>query len=196
MGGQGSGGWNLKYEYTTGDMCRLDVNRLRKQGCFERPSQSQLTWSMNGIVQLDLKARFEKGILHLRDATASGSPDSDNYRQPIEVITRTPAVGGQTKLFKCPCCYKARAHLYLHDPFFICRECAGLTYQSRRERNPLRAFRRWDKLSEKLGGIGMDQWYCAKRPKGMHQTTFERLKQEIHEVESYIDREAWRSFRR
>ena len=37
MGGQGSGGWNLKYEYTTGDMCRLDINRLREQGCFEWP---------------------------------------------------------------------------------------------------------------------------------------------------------------
>ena len=104
MGGQGSGGWNLKYEHTTGDMCRLDINRLRKQGCFEWPFRSQITWSMNGIVQLDLKVRNEKGILHLRDATASGSTDSDIYRQRIEVIIRTPEVGGQTKLFKCPCC--------------------------------------------------------------------------------------------
>lgn len=196
MGGQGSGGWNLKHQYTTDDMCRLDLNWLRTKGYFDWPFERKVTWSMNGIVQLDLKVRYEKGILHLRDATASGSPDSDRYRQQIEVITRTPAVGGQTKLFKCPCCYKARVHLYLHDPFFICRECAGLTYKSKRERNPVRAFRRWDKLSKKLGGIKMDQWCCAQKPKGMHQKTFERLKQEIHEVESYIEREAWRSFRR
>lgn len=148
MGGQGSGGWNLKYEWTIDDLSRLNINRLREQGCFEWPFRSRITWSTNGIVQLDLKVRYEKGILHLRDATARGCPHHDRYRQQIEVITRTPAVGGQTKLFKCPCCHKARAHLYLYAPFFICRECAGLTYKSRRERNPPRAFRRWEKLSK------------------------------------------------
>jgi len=84
MGGQGSGGWNLKYEYTTDDMCRLDVNWLRKNGFFDWPFQRQITWSTNGMVQLDLKVRYEKGFLHLRDATASGSRDSDHYRQQPE----------------------------------------------------------------------------------------------------------------
>ena len=195
MGGQGSGGWNLKYQYTTGEKCRLDVNSLRKEGYFDWPFPRQITWSTNGIVQLDLSVRYQTGTLYLRDATASGCHDADRYRQQIELITRAQAVGGQTKLFQCPCCYKARAHLYLHDPFFICRECAGLTYKSRRERNPRRAFRKWDKLSKRLGGIGMDEWYWAQKPKGMHKKTFERLKQEVSQLESYLEREVIKSIR-
>lgn len=196
MGGQGSGGWNLKYEYTTADTYRLDIHQLRKRGFTEWPFQQQITWTTNGMVQLDLKIRYTNGILYLSDATASRKPDSDCYKQQIEVITRAPTVGGQTKLFKCPCCHKARVHLYLNDPFFMCRECARLTYKSRRERDPVRAFRKWNKLSKKLGGIGLDEWYCAKRPKGMHKSTFERLQAEISQIESYLNREMRKSLRR
>ena len=196
MGGQGSGGWNLKYEHTTDDVLRLDLTSLRRKGCFDWPFHCRLTWSINGIVQLDLSALYKERALHLCDATAGKNPDADPYRQRIDFVTRTPTVGGLTMLFKCPCCYKARAHLYLHDPFFICRECAGVTYKSRRESNPIRAFRKWEKLSKKLGSIKMDQWYFAPRPKGMHQKTFDRLKQEISQVEAYIEQETWKSLRR
>lgn len=186
MGGQGSGGWNLKYEYTTSDLFRLDVNQLREQGYFDWPFQRQMTWSTNGIVQLDLKVRYERGMLHLRDATTLREPEADPFAQEIELASRTSAVGGETALFKCPRCHSVRAHLYLYHTVFICRECAGLTYRSRRERKSTRAFRKWTKLSKMLGGIKMDEWYSAPRPKGMHNRTFERLKIEISEIENDI----------
>ena len=92
---------------------------------------------------------------------------------------RTPcARGGSRVWFRCPTTYCARlvAILYLGGSgIFACRDCYQLAYPSQRESEHDRLARQADKLRERL------QWEpgmlngSGGRPKGMHQTTFERL---------------------
>lgn len=60
MGGCGSGGWNLKYDLTTDEVRRLNVHELRRLGYFRPGATRKITWSMNGLVQLELAFRFDR----------------------------------------------------------------------------------------------------------------------------------------
>ena len=187
MGGQGSGGWNRKYDSTTDDAIKLDIADLKKAGLCASPSTRKLTWSANGMLKLDLKVRREGSTISINDATYRGDLRFDDYRQKIELLERTTKKGGSFHLFKCPYCYKARRHLYLSEFFFICRTCAKLTYKSRRENCDLRLFRAWEKVSKKLGGIKFDEHWTMRKPKGMHAETFQELKQKISRLEHQIE---------
>ena len=103
---------------------------------------------------------------------------------------------GGANLFQCPRCGTARWHLYIPRFRLICRDCAGLTYKSRREPNGMKLWREWDKISARLGGVRFDECYGMAKPKGMHSTTFESLRLRLFRIERVIERELHHSFRR
>ncbi len=62
--------------------------------------------------------------------------------------------------------------------YFWCRHCYGLAYSSQREGIPDRMMRKARKIRERLkasDNLTMPIW---RRPKGMHQKTFDRLRME------------------
>ena len=62
--------------------------------------------------------------------------------------------------------------------YFWCRHCHGLAYSSQRESRPDRLMRKARKIRERLkasDNLTMPIW---RRPKGMHQKTFDRLRME------------------
>ena len=73
--------------------------------------------------------------------------------------------------------------LYGAQEFFLCRQCSGLTYQSQRENELDRAYRRMNKLRAKAGADpGLAASYPG-RPKGRWRRTHRRLADEAQAVE-------------
>lgn len=188
MGGVGSGGWNKKYAGTIDETLRIDAVWLHRQGILKARKPRTVTWSSNGLALLELSFTRSDNTLAVKDATAEGSHYPDGLAQGIVLNEQPRNVGGHATLFICPSCGAARQHLYLPQNRFICRDCAGLTYKVRREREIDRAFRRWDKASVKLGRVSWEGWCGLKRPKGMHKRTYDALSEQLRMEETTVNR--------
>jgi hypothetical protein len=95
----------------------------------------------------------------------------DVRRDVAETLTmvNTPcAFGGARPWFKCPCCARRVAMLYLRGGRFACRQCKRVAYCSQSEDALDRLWRRQHKIEKRLA----PNW---QRPKGMRQRTYERL---------------------
>ena len=75
----------------------------------------------------------------------------------------------------------------------LCRSCAGLTYVSQRQPPYTRKFARLEAARKRLGAdVGL-RYPPPPKPKGMHWSTYERLRRELVEAESdYYDEVALR----
>jgi hypothetical protein len=78
--------------------------------------------------------------------------------------------GGERPWFICAGaeCDQRVAILYGPRPYFLCRHCYDLSYHSQREDKMHWAFRRAQKIRERLGGSANMAKPFPERPKGMH----------------------------
>lgn len=76
--------------------------------------------------------------------------------------------GGWRQWFRCSCCERRVALLYLRWGRFACRTCQRVVYASQSEDELARTWRKQSRLEARLG----DHW---SRPKGMRLRTYERL---------------------
>ena len=97
-----------------------------------------------------------------------------SYSYSIQLATTEPHYGGSRHWFKCPSCNNRVSVLYCAGTY-VCRRCIGACYGSQlqqpidRQFNRLRAIRTRLKWQDGIAhGVG-------DRPKGMHQSTFQKL---------------------
>ncbi len=178
MGGFGSGrGQGGKC--TTSDMRALDIRRLQRDGLLTPARSFNWQWSINGekVAEINICVDTCCVILNYRSRSNGGE------WQPIEypvTLEWTPChLGGQRVWFRCPAkgCGRRVAILF-GGSIFACRYCHKLAYQCQRETDDDRAMRRADTIRRRLGweaGIANRE---GDKPKGMHLSTFERLKAE------------------
>ena len=107
------------------------------------------------------------------------SHNGRSYHVPLE-RSRCP-FGCARAWFRCPGCGRRCAILYLRTGYFACRRCQALVYPSQRERFSWRAFRRRDRIIERLGGNG--GLIPVVKPAGMWWRTFDRLQVLAREAE-------------
>lgn len=100
--------------------------------------------------------------------------------------------GGQRPWFLCPglvngqACGRRVAILYSEGPYFWCRQCHELAYDSQRETREERLRRRGEKIRRRLGGsLGSDDPAPSKPPR-MHWRTYWRLHEQLRSVESEV----------
>ncbi len=178
MGGSGSGRhWQFGAN-TTDDYRSIDIRWLKREGLLKPGVIRSINWSRGGEVTGSINVKSEPGrvILDYRHRDRGGEWQPERY--PVYLDTTPCHMGGERHWFLCPArgCGRRVAILY-GGAIFACRHCYQLVYPSQREKPWDRAARRADRIRDKLGwepGIlnGSEPW---NKPKGMHQTTFDRL---------------------
>lgn len=178
MGGFGSGSWQYGKGLTS--RCHeLDVRYLQRNGLLQPGRSSGLNWLRNGeqVASIQVRAEAHHIILAYRHRSAGEAWQSEEY---LVYLERTPGtLGGERPWFLCPArgCGRRVALLYMGNAgIFACRHCYRLAYPSQRETASDRVFRKADRIRERLGWEAGICNPCGRRPKGMHQRTFDRLK--------------------
>ncbi|MCP4284866.1 MAG: hypothetical protein GY792_10505 [Gammaproteobacteria bacterium] len=178
MGGPGSGSWYRWNKKTTAEeVHRVDIRYMRKQGLLRRPgSTGSLSWSCGGEQTGSIRYRVERDRLVLMYRHRSGGDDWQGIEEPVW-FDRTPCnFGGERLWFLCPHCSKRVAVLYGAGARFLCRHCYDLPYASQIETYMDRMMRRARKVRDRLGVSGDLSEPIWRKPKGMHQTTFDPRK--------------------
>lgn len=190
MGGFGSG---RNYYAATPDVesCRrLNSDSLSDLADCEDGERVTISWgddtSIRARVVNTSQSDRADGIRLTYTAHADGDSTQHEYRVPFDYTE--PHFGGVRVWFECPRCGTRRGKLYLppSQQRFACRECYGLQYRSSRDsgnkmkrarQRYKKAFAKADKDNRTPHPEG-EPW-APEKPKGMHQETFEQLKEDL-----------------
>ena len=183
MGGLGSGRYSGKS--TTSEYRRIDVRRWQRDGLLESSEAFRWQWSHNGEVVAWISVRAQDGCVNLTYRHRSHSHDWKTEDYPV-LLEWTPCnFGGKRAWFICPVvgCGRRVAILY-GGGIFACRHCYQLTYNSQNEPPHSRALGRTQAIRMKLGGSPSLLEDFPAKPKGMHWSTYNRLRLRAEENES------------
>jgi hypothetical protein len=201
MGGLGSGrpgGWGAKS--TTNAYLAIDVRHWKRERLLTPGLTFRLYWKRNDapIGAMEVEVEAERVVLIYQHQRPGG--EGKNVRLPVDLEWTPCHLGGERPWFLCPepACVRRVAILYA-GPTFRCRHCLELTYCSQREGELDRKTRKLHKIRAQLGVHEPGEPILFK-PKGMHYTTFERLREEERAARQAADavwlRSAGRIFRR
>ena len=176
MGGRGSGrrtSYGGKPE--THDAMPLDIRKLTRKGLLVPGNSLSYKWSVNDqqVAGISIRVEFNYGLMLSYRVKSTG----EVVEQLVQTQTSPCHLGGQRRWFTCPGCNKKVAMLYAPGKYFACRQCGGLAYATQKEGIGDRASRRADKLRNRLGWEAGILNGSGCRPKGMHKSTYQRLKQ-------------------
>lgn len=179
MGGPGSGREASDgARRQTSDVISLDIRSLSAEGLI-LPGIS-FSWSLivkrRVLSYMGLEVKGQTLVLHYRPPGTGESTD-----QRVGMTTTACHLGGQRHWFSCPGCSQRVAVLYAPGGRFACRRCSCLAYASQKVHASDRASSQVNRLRRQLGwqeGILNDM---GGKPKGMHWSTYRRLK-EAHET--------------
>ena len=176
MGGRGSGrrtSYGGKPE--THDAMPLDIRKLTRKGLLVPGNSLSYKWSVNDqqVAGISIRVEFTYGLMLSYRVKSTG----EVVEQLVQTQTSPCHLGGQRRWFTCPGCNKKVAMLYAPGKNFVCRQCGGLAYATQKEGIGDRASRRADKIRNRLGWEAGILNGSGCRPKGMHKSTYQRLKQ-------------------
>lgn len=158
----------------TGELRQIDVRRLQREGYLNAGMSYCWQWTSAGekVASIHLAVQTDSVRFTYRHANAG---EQWHDVQSDAFLERTPCrYGGSRPWWRCPCCGKRVAILYIGKTP-ACRRCYGLAYRSERETLDKRATRQADKLRDRLGWEPGILNGNGPKPKGMHWRTFERL---------------------
>lgn len=171
--GAGRPGWHAKAEH-----CRqIDARRWAREGILGQRRNGGWAWS-----DPETK-RQTASIGYASDGacvTLTYSMGDTPFRQSVPILSTRCHYGGRRFWFGCPFCAQRVAVLYLRQHGFACRHCHRLVYASQSEDAIGRAWRKQQKLEQKLAPY-------LVRPKRMRRSTHERLVEQIADCEKARD---------
>lgn len=182
MGGWGSGSY-YRIKSTKGTIessLPLDIRELKRKSLLVPGGMITSKWSRGGNVHSSIGAIVYKDHLLLRYTHKK----IEEVEQKI-YFTYTPCnYGGERIWFQCPFCGRRCAVIYSCGKYFACRVCGDLTYQTCNETPMDRRFSKANKLRKRIeadpGAFNSLPYF---KPKGMHQTTWARIRNEIQCLE-------------
>jgi hypothetical protein len=182
MGGPGSGMWYRWDTRTTLDQVRrLDVRWLHRYGYLDGWLR-WVTWSRGERQTGSVGVRLVDGRLVVEyRCCRRGTDPWEDIRQVITLKWTPCHYGGQRPWFRCPGCQRRVAVLCGYDRLFLCRHCYRLPYTSQHETRLDRLYRKMRKLQTRIGH------QYARKPKGMHWRTWERLRDQALNIEMTRD---------
>jgi hypothetical protein len=118
-----------------------------------------------------------------------GGGEWEDVEEIVRIVRVPCRFGGFRRYFICPgvvngiACGRRVAKLHGPGRYFLCRRCYRLAHASQSESGWDRALRRANKIRQRLGGEpGMAATF-PKKPKGMHQRTYDRLQEKAYKAE-------------
>lgn len=127
MGGHGSGRPRAVSKRARVESCfSLGIRKPPPAGAAR--SGGLLEWPRRSFtVAYELHARGERNVV-----TLCYHWGDDVRAQRVRLVSTAPHYGGRRWWFQCPDCRRrvGRLHLARHRPFFACRACHDLTYES------------------------------------------------------------------
>ncbi|MGA2939202.1 MAG: hypothetical protein ABSF52_19185 [Syntrophobacteraceae bacterium] len=183
MGGIGSGMWSRRDKKTTIEECRrLEVLILHRKNALNFGCSGTITWKRNdrpwGEIRIEVETTSLDLVYHY-----TGYGGSQDVKERVPLAWTSCNYGGERPWFLCPGCGRRVGVLFLGGSYFPCRHCYHLSYSSQNKNTVLdKVCRRRDKLCERLG----EKWW--RKPKGMHQKTFDRLRRRLSyaEMQAYV----------
>jgi len=188
MGGIGSGNWMRGSSRLTAEACRrVDVRFMRKEGMLAEGSRGQLQWSSNGVPSGSADYQVRGGELLLRYKSRAHGEDWVEVEECVALERTSCHFGGERTWFKCPHCQKRVAVLYGAQTRFLCRHCYRLSYASQLEGDFDRLLRKARKLRKKLNASENLDEPLWRKPKGMHQKTFDAYVEQDEQLNAQMD---------
>ena len=181
MGGSGSGNWYRFDSKTLVEHClNIDVRQLVRSGGLTSGQRYSLKWKDGNNIKFETKPE----AIEL-DYTISYDGNSQKLNYEIPLTWPSCNYGGKRPWFICPGkgCGRRVAKLYSRHGYFLCRHCHGLAYSSQREGKESRLMYKAQRIYQRLGVNSRDDLYSESKPKGMHQTTYDKLIEEAHKLE-------------
>ncbi len=176
MGGPGSGEW---YRWdrvpTVEDYNSIDVRCWQREGLLEFGRRFRWVWLVDGEETGSVSVEVKRSSVVLDYRHSSNDKPWQEVRESIYLDYTSCNYGGWRTWFRCPCCNRRVALLYLAGPHFLCRHCYRLPYPSQGDGREERLRRVARKIRKRLGAsMDLTDDYLP-RPKGMHRATFKRL---------------------
>jgi hypothetical protein len=190
MGGFGSTRWSWVSTKDTVESSRsLDINKLNKAGCLRPGYCGGWQWTHDGERVAWIELRRAGDLLRLSYRFRQHGGDWQDVEQSTGIIWMPCRFGGARPYFICPgvvngmACGRRVVKLYGAARYFLCRHCYRLAYASQREDRYDRALRRANNMRARLGGDPSTASLLPRRPKGMHERTYQRLLSQILDAE-------------
>jgi hypothetical protein len=140
------------------------------------------SWLLGGGARVTIAARPEERCV-LCTLTSMNGPDVRRASCRVSVSWTRVGRSSRRAWLHCFNCRRRARCLFLVGRSLVCRQCAGIRYESK-NRSPLERSRiRADRLRAQLGIGRNDNPFLAPKPKGMHWSTFSRLQTELLEEE-------------
>jgi hypothetical protein len=162
----------------------IDVRQLHRQGRLLTYQSFPLSWKCGDEPWGDINVRTERNRidLHFRCKRADSS-DWKLVEQSLPIVWTACALGGRRPWFLCTAasfgarCGRRVAKIYLGASLiFACRHCYGLAYTSQFESSFHRDIAKAMKIRMQLGGSPSLFDPFPNKPKGLHWSTYERLR--------------------
>jgi hypothetical protein len=178
------GGWSI-----CENCLSIDVRQLHRDGRFMTPQSFPMAWKIGDEPCGEIQIQTELNVVILRFQCKDVETSKWNLVEQSVPITWTAcALGGQRPWFVCDVlnsgvrCEHRVAKIYLGtSPVFACRHCQCLTYASQNKTTRLRLIGKAMKIRMKLSGSPNLCEPFPDRPKGLHRSTYERLRK-IHDA--------------
>ena len=185
----GTGNWKTPGRKTIESCPVLDVNQLSAMGYLQPGWAGQWILGSNGaggVVSINTYAEARQLNLSWPSHIPGDGQDGE-VTESVSIVQVPSNLGrGSLPYFICPgegggCCGRRVRKLYLARRYFLCRHCVRLLYASKSEQPWRQAFRRANKLRQRLGIVGAS---VPEKPKAMRMRAYARLLEETLEAET------------
>lgn len=166
------------------DLASVDVRKMSRLGLLAPGRRSRMSVWRGGRERTNFTVSASGEEINF---VFDKRPSKTGYGQTIirsGIVHTVCNFGGSRPWFVCPSCGRRRAKLVIRPESVSCRACLALSYRCSSESQAARAVRRAQRIRRKLGASVDLSVAIRAKPKGMHQSTFNRLLQELDQAES------------
>jgi hypothetical protein len=166
---------------TCQDVPSISVTYLRRRGLLSAGQQTVLHWNCGGRLIASANVTLKSTNMSVTFEIANGDAPPARLQQHVAFAWSATNFHGRRQWLACPHCGRRVGVLYA-APYFRCRRCHGLTYQSQRQPYSQRAADQADKLKRRVAGPGVtsNSDDFPPKPKRMRWRTYDALR-ERHE---------------